>query len=257
MGELTEHMHTLSYLRRNTRVAKLNFSAFTCVVHNLFTLSPYRNKFPFKTNSPGLGGPWRTRLKQAQTRLIGGDTGMTSFFQFPNNAELKWKSVQSSKLSRSLRKKKGERCTHRDREAQQQKKTGANFCHAAQRQKLKPKGEGGGKKERAVWLIETESTDRKSLSCHWAEHQSLFILLTSALSPAALSPGSSSRHLPATFTRVELPQTGRCSQKELLPSLRRQFGATSFWTTAVEFKMTDGECFYEAEDTCRLFSLLI
>lgn len=50
-----------------------------------------------------------------------------------------------------MKEKKKERDAHTGTEkAQQQKKLGANFCLAAQRQKLKPKGEGGGKQERAV-----------------------------------------------------------------------------------------------------------
>lgn len=58
------------------------------------------------------------------------------------------------------------------------------------KRKIKWEEEGGrevGKLERAVWLIETESTDRKSLSCHKTELQSLFILLTSSLCFSTLS----------------------------------------------------------------------
>lgn len=58
------------------------------------------------------------------------------------------------------------------------------------------------KQERAVWLIETESTDRKSLSCHWAERQSLFILLTSARSCMSSEPCIMCHHLPTSYTHL-------------------------------------------------------
>lgn len=145
------------------------------------------------------------------------------------------KTVLLRKLSGSREKEKAIvwrwKSTGRDREAEnkrdRQSGNKTSSLSSETKEEIRAKGRWGKKRgewERAVWLIETESTDRKSLSCHWAERQSLFILLTTSLCSSALSPGSSLRHLPASFTHSVTHghnslQTGNYSQKELLSSL--------------------------------------
>lgn len=148
------------------------------------------------------------------------------------------KTVQLRKLSRSREEETAMvrrwKCRGRDRGAENKRerqsgnKTSSLSSGDETKEEIRAKrrwgGEKRGERERAVWLIETESTDRKSLSCHWAERQSLFILLTTSLCSSALSPGSSLCHLPASFTHSPThggnsSPTGNYSQKELLSSL--------------------------------------
>lgn len=93
------------------------------------------------------------------------------------------------------------------------------------KRRIKQEGEWGGrwgevgKLERAVWLIETESTDRKSLSCHKAERQSLFILLTSSLCFSTLSldhPCITSLPLSHTHQKHGRPDRRMLWKKEVL-----------------------------------------
>jgi len=113
---------------------------------------------------------------------------------------------------------------------------GRNYIEPRERKK-------GGEQERAVWLIETESTDRKSLSCHWAERQSLFILLSTTLCSSALSPVSSLRHLPASFTHSRPHgcnsfQTGCLFSERASVFIRHPLGGMSFGMAALECGMT-------------------
>lgn len=185
---------------------------------------------------------------------------MASFFQSRTNAEMKdeMKTVRLRELSESMWRKEMGEWDGEEMEKEKTKAIGRECEQSAlsllrgwrQKEKLEPREEGGkkgGEQERAVWLIETESTDRKSLSCHWAERQSLYILLTTTLFPSALSPVSSLHHPHASLTQLLTHRrnsfyTGGHSQKRAFVFIRRPIGGLSFGMAALEGGMTNDDC---------------